>query len=80
MVCAVISLFVLCHFCVIPSASGRKMPSGDQNGRPYGPGGSTDIAGRTLATYSTFLGQSVTLLNIPSAGGAVGFDDVRKRT
>jgi tripartite-type tricarboxylate transporter receptor subunit TctC len=46
---------------------------------PFGPGGSTDIAARTLANHvQKFLGQTVVVLNVPGAGGAVGFDDVRK--
>jgi tripartite-type tricarboxylate transporter receptor subunit TctC len=46
---------------------------------PYGTGGSTDIAARALAApIQEFLGQPVAVVNIPGAGGAVGFDDVRK--
>jgi hypothetical protein len=43
---------------------------------PYGTGGSTDIAARALAApIQEFLGQPVAVVNIPGAGGAVGFDD-----
>ncbi len=46
---------------------------------PYGTGGPTDIAARALAgPIQEFLGQSVVVVNTPGAGGAVGFDDVRK--
>ena len=46
---------------------------------PYGTGGSTDIAARSLTgPIQEFLGQPVVVLNVPGAGGAVGFDDVRK--
>jgi tripartite-type tricarboxylate transporter receptor subunit TctC len=45
----------------------------------FGTGGSTDIAARALAApIQEFLGQPVVVVNIPGAGGAVGFDDVRK--
>lgn len=45
----------------------------------FGTGGSTDIAARALAApIQEFLGQPVAVVNIPGAGGAVGFDDVRK--
>lgn len=48
---------------------------------PFGTGGSTDIAARSLAgIIQEFLGQPVVVVNIPGAGGAVGFDDVRKST
>jgi tripartite-type tricarboxylate transporter receptor subunit TctC len=46
---------------------------------PYGAGGTTDIAARTLANVvQDFLGQSVVVMNVTGAGGAVGFDEVRK--
>lgn len=45
----------------------------------YGAGGATDIAARALAsTIQPFLGQTVVVINMPGAGGAVGFDEVRK--
>jgi tripartite-type tricarboxylate transporter receptor subunit TctC len=45
----------------------------------YGPGGSTDIAARTLASnIQPILGQPVVVVNMPGGGGAVGFDEVRK--
>jgi tripartite-type tricarboxylate transporter receptor subunit TctC len=46
---------------------------------PFGTGGATDIAARGLAgPIQEFLGQPVVVVNLPGAGGAVGFDDVRK--
>jgi tripartite-type tricarboxylate transporter receptor subunit TctC len=46
---------------------------------PYATGGSTDIAARALTPpLQEFLGQSVVVVNVPGAGGAVGFDEVRK--
>lgn len=46
---------------------------------PYGAGGTTDIAARTLASsIQEFLGQPIVVLNVTGAGGALGFDDVRK--
>jgi tripartite-type tricarboxylate transporter receptor subunit TctC len=45
----------------------------------YATGGSTDIAARALAApIQEFIGQSVVVVNVPGAGGAVGFDEVRK--
>lgn len=45
----------------------------------YATGGSTDIAARALAgPIQEFLGQPLVVVNIPGAGGAVGFDDIRK--
>jgi len=46
---------------------------------PYGPGGATDLAARSLVSViPEFLGESVVVVNKPGAGGAVGFDFVRK--
>jgi tripartite-type tricarboxylate transporter receptor subunit TctC len=46
---------------------------------PYGAGGTTDIAARTLASsIQEFLGQPLVVLNVTGAGGALGFDEVRK--
>ncbi|MCA0942044.1 tripartite tricarboxylate transporter substrate binding protein [Yangia mangrovi] len=40
---------------------------------PYGPGGASDLAGRALAeTAQPFLGQPVTVMNKPGAGGMNG--------
>lgn len=40
----------------------------------YPPGGATDIAGRLAAVYiEKYLGQTVTVLNRPGAGGEIGF-------
>lgn len=40
---------------------------------PYGAGGSTDLAARTLAgVLPKYLGQPVVVVNVPGAGGAVG--------
>ncbi len=45
----------------------------------YGPGGATDLAARVLTgVIPEFLGQAVVVVNMPGAGGAVGFDAVRK--
>ena len=45
----------------------------------FATGGSTDIAARALAPpIQEFLGQPLVVINTPGAGGAVGFDDVRK--
>lgn len=46
---------------------------------PYGPGGATDLAARVLTgVIPEFLGQAVVVVNMPGAGGSVGFDAVRK--
>lgn len=40
---------------------------------PYGPGGASDLAGRALAeSAKPFLGQPITAVNKPGAGGMVG--------
>nr|WP_321457138.1 tripartite tricarboxylate transporter substrate binding protein [uncultured Cohaesibacter sp.] len=40
---------------------------------PYGPGGASDLAGRALAeTAKTYLGQPITVVNKPGAGGMNG--------
>lgn len=40
---------------------------------PYGPGGASDLAGRALAdTAQAYLGQPVTVMNKPGAGGMSG--------
>lgn len=40
----------------------------------YAPGGATDIAARIAAVYiEKYLGQSVTVINRPGAGGEIGF-------
>ena len=40
---------------------------------PYGPGGASDLAGRALSeTAQPFLGQPVTVMNKPGAGGMNG--------
>ncbi|MGB7036204.1 MAG: tripartite tricarboxylate transporter substrate-binding protein, partial [Xanthobacteraceae bacterium] len=44
---------------------------------PYGPGGITDFAGRTVGQkLSEALGQTVVVENKPGAGGIVGVDYV----
>ena len=40
---------------------------------PYAPGGSLDIAARTLAVYmGQYLKTSIIISNVPGAGGAIG--------
>lgn len=44
---------------------------------PYGPGGASDLAGRALAESAReFLGQPVTVVNQPGAGGMTGAREV----
>lgn len=46
---------------------------------PYGPGGATDLAARVLAgAIPEFLNQAAVIINKPGAGGAVGFDFVKR--
>ncbi|MBW2057909.1 MAG: tripartite tricarboxylate transporter substrate binding protein [Deltaproteobacteria bacterium] len=46
---------------------------------PYGAGGATDLAARILTSViPEFLNQAVVVVNKPGAGGAVGFDFVRR--
>ena len=42
---------------------------------PYGPGGASDLAGRALSeSAKPYLGQPVTVVNKPGAGGMDGGD------
>lgn len=46
---------------------------------PYGPGGASDLAGRALAESAReFLGQPITVVNQPGAGGMTGARDVSR--
>lgn len=79
---ALIVPIVVCFLLAIcvPNAlsAGKKYPA-----KPvklicaYGAGGATDIAARAIAS-TIQLGQPVIVTNMPGAGGAVGFDEVRK--
>lgn len=56
------------------SASAQEYPNGPVTlVVPYGPGGASDLAGRALAqTAKSYLGEPITVINKPGAGGMNG--------
>jgi tripartite-type tricarboxylate transporter receptor subunit TctC len=71
---------IVCLVMALPSFAADKYPSKPiKLIVPYGPGGATDLAARSLTgVIPEFLGQAVVVVNMPGAGGSVGFDFARK--
>ncbi|GAB3676330.1 tripartite tricarboxylate transporter substrate binding protein [Salinisphaera aquimarina] len=74
-----ISLAVAAVF-VMGTASAQDYPSGPVTlVVPYGPGGASDLAGRALSqTAKSYLGEPITVINKPGAGGMNGARFVTK--